>query len=66
MDLQVAFDGKMLVSPIYIKMGAHDQLLLSEGVYSQLGILEYYKNVWPGRELLSDSQLVQVEQQSHW
>jgi len=55
MDLQVAFDGKVLVSPIYIKMDAHDQLLLSEGVCSQLGILEYHKNVWPGCELISDS-----------
>ena len=48
-------DGKMLVTSIYIKMDAHDQLLLSEGVCSQLGILEYHENVWPGRELLSDS-----------
>ena len=28
MDLQITFDGKMLVTPIYIKMDAHDQLLL--------------------------------------
>ena len=55
MDLKVTFDDKTLVTPIYIKMDAHDQLLLSEGVCSQLGILEYHKNVWPGRELLSDS-----------
>jgi len=48
------FDGKMLVTPIYIKMDAHDQLLLSEGVCSQLGILEYHKNVWQGCELVSD------------
>ena len=54
MDLEVTFDGKMLVTPIYIKMDAHDQLLLSEGVCSQLGILEYHKNVWPGCKLVSD------------
>jgi len=54
MNLQVAFDGKMLVTPIYIKMDAHDQFLLSEGVCSQLGILEYHNNVWPGCELTSD------------
>ena len=54
MDLQITFDGKMLVTPIYIKMDVHDQLLLSEGVCSQLGILEYHKNVWPGRELVTD------------
>ena len=44
----------MLVILIYIKMDAHDQLLLSEGVCSQLGIWEYHKNVWPGRELGTD------------
>ena len=54
MDLEITFDGKMLVTPIYIKMDAHDQLLLSEGVCSQLGILEYHKNVWPGHELETD------------
>ena len=31
-------------------MDAHDQLLLSEGVCSQLGIVEYHDNVWPGRK----------------
>jgi len=31
-------------------MDAHDQLLLSEGVCSQLGIVEYHDNVWPGHE----------------
>ena len=51
MNLEVAFDGKVLLTPMYIKMDAHNQLLLSEGVCSQLGILEYHKNVWPGRQL---------------
>ena len=54
MDLEITFDGKMLVTPIYIKIDAHDQLLLSEGVCSQLGILECHKNVWPGCELETD------------
>ena len=36
---------------VYIKMDAHDQLLLAEGVCSQLGIVEYHKDVWPGRKL---------------
>ena len=31
-------------------MNAHDRLLLSEGVCSQLSIVEYYDNVWPGCE----------------
>ena len=34
MDLKVTFGGKVLVTPIYIKMDVHDQLLLSEGVCS--------------------------------
>ena len=44
----------LLITPIYIKTDVHDQLLLSEGVCSQLGILEYHKNVWPGHELGTD------------
>ena len=53
MELEVAFAGKVLLTSVYIKMDAHDQLLLSEEVCSQLGILEYHKNVWPGRDLHS-------------
>ena len=34
-------------------MDAHDQMLLSEGVCSQLGILKYHKNVWLGCDLHS-------------
>ena len=55
MDLEVGFDDKVVKTPIYIKMDAHDQLLLSEGVCSQLGIVEYHDNVWPGRELGTNS-----------
>ena len=53
MDLEIIFNGKVLHTPIYIKTDAHDQLLLSEGVCSQLGIVEYHQNVWPGRKLPS-------------
>ena len=53
MDLEIIFNGKVLRIPIYIKMDAHDQLLLSEGNCSQLGIVEYHQNVWPGRKLSS-------------
>ena len=53
MDLEIIFNGKVPRTPIYIKMDAHDQLLLSEGVCSQLGIVEYHQNVWPGRKLPS-------------
>ena len=40
-----------MCTPIYIKMDAHDQLLLAEGVCSQLGIVEYHKDVWPGTKM---------------
>lgn len=30
MDLEIGFDDKMVKTPIYIKMDAHNQLLLSE------------------------------------
>ena len=51
MDLEISFDGKVLCTPIYIKMDTHDQLLLAEGVCSQLGIVEYHKDVWPGTKM---------------
>ena len=40
-----------MVTPIYIKMDAPDQLLLSEGVCRQLGIVGYHESVgpWPSR-----------------
>ena len=36
-------------------MDACDQLLLAEGVCSQLGIVEYHQNVWPGKKLQKDA-----------
>ena len=45
MDLDVTFNGKTMRTPIYIKMDAHDQLLLSEGVCRQLGIIQYHLRV---------------------
>jgi len=55
MNLQISFDGKVLCTPIYIKIDAHDQLLLAEGVCSQLGIIEYHNYVWPGKKLQEDN-----------
>ena len=39
-----------MITPVYIKVDAHDQLLLSEGVCRQLGILQYHPSVesWRG------------------
>ena len=45
MDLDITFGDKTMRSPIYIKMDAHDSLLLSEGVCSQLGIVSYHPDV---------------------
>lgn len=47
-DLDIHFEGKTMRSPIYIN--AHDQLLLSEGVCRQLGIISYHERVkcWRG------------------
>lgn len=45
MDLTIAFGEKTMVTPVYIKMDAHDQLLLSEGVCRQLDIVCYHPEV---------------------
>ena len=45
MDLDISFDGKTMRTPVYIKMDATDQLLLSEGVCRQLGVITYHPNV---------------------
>jgi len=45
MDLDISFDGKTMNTAVYVKMDAHDQLLLSEGVCRQLGILTYHRDV---------------------
>ena len=51
MDLDVSFGEKTLCTPVYIKMDAADQLLLSEGVCRQLGIISYHPEVesWRGK-----------------
>ena len=42
MDLELTFGGKQMTTPVHIKMNAHDQLLLSEGVCRQVGIIQYH------------------------
>ena len=44
-DLDISSDGCTMCTPVYAKMDAKDQLLLSEGVCSQLHILTYYPAV---------------------
>ena len=48
-DMDILFDGKTMFTPVYIKADANDQLLLSEGVCHQLGILQYHTEVEPWR-----------------
>ena len=50
MDLEISFNDQSMVTPVYIKMDAPEQLLLSEGVCRQLGILSYHPDVqvWRG------------------
>ena len=50
MDLDITFQDHTMKTAVYIKMDAHDQLLLSEGVCRQLGILHYHSSVerWRG------------------
>ena len=51
MDLDTTFEGKTLTTPVYIKMDAPTQLLLSEGVCRQLGILSYHPSIPVSAEL---------------
>ena len=50
MDLDITFGDLTMSTPVYIKMDAPDQLLLSEGVCRQLGIITYHPDVqkWRG------------------
>ena len=53
MELTLSFDGKEMKTMVYIKMDAADQLLLSEGVCRQLGIVTYHPSIqdWKGGRL---------------
>ena len=50
MDLDLAFGDLTMRTPVYINMDAPDQLLLSEGVCRQLGIITYHPDIqkWRG------------------
>ena len=45
MELEISFQGKVMKTMVYIKMDAPDQLLLSEGVCRQLGIVTYHPSL---------------------
>ena len=50
LDLDISFGEHTMHTPVFVKMDAHDQLLLSEGVCRQLGIVRYHSSVerWHG------------------
>ena len=48
MDLDITFGDRTMRTPIYIKMDAQEQLLLSEGVSSRLGLVTYHPEVLSG------------------
>ena len=45
MEMEITFEGKTLTTMVYVKMDAVDQLLLSEGVCRQLGIVTYHPSL---------------------
>ena len=47
MKLDITFDEKTMFTPVFIKIGAQEKLLLSEGVFRQLGIIRYHPDVEP-------------------
>ena len=67
MDLDISFSDQVIHTPIYIKMDAHDQLLLSRGVCRQLSIISYHKDVekWRGGKKQATSADIQ-SQGSQW
>ena len=63
MELDITFGDKTMHTPVYIKMDAHDQLLLSEGVCRQLDILTYHPDMqlWRGRKKKQPSTQTQAQ-----
>jgi len=47
-EVDVSFGDHTMKTSIYVKMDAPEQLLLSEGVCRQLGIIRYHPDVKPG------------------
>ena len=50
LELEISFAEKKMRTKVYIKMDTSDQLLLSEGVCRQLGIIRYHPSVRPSSE----------------
>ena len=48
LNLDITFQERTMKTPVYVKMDAKEQLLLSEGGCRQLGIVRYHEQVSPG------------------
>lgn len=45
LELDITFQDQTMLTPVYLKMDAHDSLLLSEGVCRQLKIVTYHPSI---------------------
>ena len=54
-DLDISFNEKTMKTTVYVKMDAQEQLLLSEGVCRQLGIVTYHPSIEPSKVPDKDS-----------
>lgn len=54
-DLDISFHEKTMKTTVYVKMDAQEQLLLSEGVCRQLGIVMYHPSIEPSKVPDKDS-----------
>ena len=50
LHLNLTFGEYSMSTPVYVKMNAEDQLLLSEGVCRQLGIVSYHPDVFSDKQ----------------
>ena len=64
MDLELTFKDRTMCTPVYIKLDAEDQLLLSEGVCCQLEIIAYHPDVevWRGKDTKEDGPTTEKSQ----
>ena len=56
LDLDIEYAGKSMRTPVYLRTAAKDQLLLSEGVCRQLGIIKYHPEVGLLKQLIKNPQ----------
>lgn len=54
LDLDIEFGGKSMKTPVYVRREAKEQLLLSEGVCRQLGMIVYHSEVGLLKDLAKD------------